>query len=1094
MTPTIPQQNRDRMEEHKARLRSTLRELFQIDSPDLNFGLYRIMNQNKDEIQRFMNKDLIDAVDEEFGKYDKSSLEDIRKELDGLKQEIKEKLGYDTLTANGVKQDLLSMPIAAALQEKWDTLHKNEEAAGMSDIHKSEIFSHLADFFSRYYDNGDFMPLRRYSTQGKYAVPYNGEEVLLHWANKDQYYIKTSEQLNSHGFSVGNYEIAFEVTHAETAENNNKTVDRYFVLSSQVNANETGVGDENHETNVNSKIPVSFNKDTKLLTVRFSYVPLTKEEAKVKFPPGATRQSPNRDDIVSALADAILSHDCIPDSLKSALDRKEKETDKNSTLKKHIAGFIARHDSDFFIHKDLGGFLSGELDFYIKNEVFRLDDLGGAMTEVEVAKYTRRALVIKNIASRIIGFLAQLENFQKMLWEKKKFVLKNHYCLTLDAIPDEFWESHAATILSNNAQLAEWKNLYGFTPDGSSNGQSSLPSFSPEDANAAVSFRDPHPHLTLDTRFFDDNFTWDLLSHFDNLDDATGGLMIKSENWQALNLLQENYREQVKCVYIDPPYNTGKDGFPYKDKYQSSSWLSLISDRIYLSANYLNKKGIFYSSIDDNEFYTLKFLLNINFGKNNYLADLIWDLNTGTTAGHFTRSHEYILAYAKDKLNLSNFNNPEEGIIKHGALKKISKANPASEITFPSGMEYEGKSAIYIGCIGGSEKQYIISEKMVFKDGILKEPVVIKAGWGMKNQIISWINGKETYDTKGQKINKFYFNSKGILFYEKEKGKINPKSVISSLTNTKQGTTILQNINPNNEQIFPKPPKLIQFLIKLLLEQKDYVLDFFAGSGTTAHAVLNLNKEDGGSRKYILVEMGDYFETVTKSRVQKVVYSDKWKDGKPLPEGEGQSHMFCYQYLESYEDTLDNIEFPDESGQVQKQLFSGDGSSNDFMLNYFLDFSTRQNSPCRLNKSCLSQPFDYTLKLRRHIGSGYDDIPEDENGFKHVAVDLVETFNYLLGLKVRKKKMWKRHAGDGEGHTYRVVHGKTRDNTTVTVVWRNCPEDPAGHEEELREDEKYIDGTILKEFPGTEVLYVNGHCYHKDSRPIEPKFKKLMGA
>ncbi|MCK4270574.1 MAG: site-specific DNA-methyltransferase [Methanogenium sp.] len=1061
MTPTIPQQNRDRMEEHKARLRSTLRELFQIDSPDLNFGLYRIMNQNKDEIQRFMNKDLIDAVDEEFGKYDKSSLEDIRKKLDDLKQEIKEKLGYDTLTANGVKQDLLSMPIAAALQEKWDTLHKKEEAAGMSDIHKSEIFSHLADFFSRYYDNGDFMPLRRYSTQGKYAVPYNGEEVLLHWANKDQYYIKTSEQLNSHGFSVGNYEIAFEVIHAETSENNNKSEDRYFVLSSQINANETGAGDENHETNVNSKNPVSFNKDTKFLTVRFSYVPFTKEEAKVKFPPGATRQSPNRDDIVSALADTILSHDCIPDSLKSALDRKEKETDKNSTLKKHIAGFIARHDSDFFIHKDLGGFLSGELNFYIKNEVFRLDDLGVAMTEVEVAKYTHRALVIKNIASRIIGFLAQLENFQKMLWEKKKFVLKNHYCLTLDIIPDEFWESHATTILSNNAQLAEWKNLYGFTPDDSSKGQSS------------------HPHLALDTRFFDDEFTWDLLSHFDNLDDTTGGLMIKSENWQALNLLQENYREQVKCIYIDPPYNTGSDEFIYKDRYQHSSWLSMMWDRITQARNLMYSDSTIYTSIDDGEQSQLRELQNIIFGSENFVNNIIWQkkFSPQNDARWFSDNHDFILSFAKDKdkwrpnllprteehdSRYSNPDNDSRGPWTSGDLSvKTYSAAYDFPITTPSG------------------RIVIPPESRCWFTSKDKMELMIK-----DNRI--WF-GKEGNNVPRMK-----------RFLSEVKSGITPLTIwtYSEVGHNQEGKQELKSMLSEGDEVFgtPKVVRLLKRIITIGADNNSIVLDFFAGSGTTAHAVLNLNKEDGGSRKYILVEMGDYFETVTKPRVQKVVYSDKWKDGKPLPEGEGQSHMFCYQYLESYEDTLDNIEFPDESGQVQKQLFSGDGSSNDFMLNYFLDFSTRQNSPCRLNKSCLSRPFDYTLKLRRHTGNGYDDIPEDENGFKHVTVDLVETFNYLLGLKVRKKKMWKRHAGDGEGHTYRVVHGKTRDNTTVTVVWRNCPEDPAGHEEELREDEKYIDGTILKEFPGTDVLYVNGHCYHKDSRPIEPKFKKLMGA
>ena len=110
-----------------------------------------------------------------------------------------------------------------------------------------------------------------------------------------------------------------------------------------------------------------------------------------------------------------------------------------------------------------------------------------------------------------------------------------------------------------------------------------------------------HPYLVIDTKFFDQDFKDHLLATFGNIDEETNGLLIKSENWQALNLLEEKYREKVKCIYIDPPYNTGSDGFIYKDNYKHSSWLSMMADRILATTPFLNNGGIFFCSIDDNE-------------------------------------------------------------------------------------------------------------------------------------------------------------------------------------------------------------------------------------------------------------------------------------------------------------------------------------------------------------------------------------------------------------------------------------------------------------------------------------------------------------
>src|SRR5690606_31491630 len=141
-------------------------------------------------------------------------------------------------------------------------------------------------------------------------------------------------------------------------------------------------------------------------------------------------------------------------------------------------------------------------------------------------------------------FLAQIEDFQKKLWLKKKFVISTNYCITLDRIPEKYYPE----IVANQAQLDEWKDLFDVViPNGSEE-----------------SLRN-EPYLVLDTKFFSEAFKDKLLAEFDNLDEETNGLLINSENFQALNLMQEKYQEKIKTVYIDPPYNTDGDGFCYKD-------------------------------------------------------------------------------------------------------------------------------------------------------------------------------------------------------------------------------------------------------------------------------------------------------------------------------------------------------------------------------------------------------------------------------------------------------------------------------------------------------------------------------------------------
>ncbi len=290
-------------------------------------------------------------------------------------------------------------------------------------------------------------------------------------------------------------------------------------------------------------------------------------------------------------------------------------------------------------------------------------------------------------------------------------------------------------------------------------------------------------------------------------------------------------------------------------------------------------------------------------------------------------------------------------------------------------------------------------------------------------------------------------------------------SLIAQNIYTTHGTNQIIALFGNRELAFPKPSLLIEELLTQSCDVEDCTLDFFAGSGTTAHGVLNLNREDNGNRKYILIEMAGYFDTVMKPRIQKVLYSSEWKDGKPQ-NTDGISHIFKYLILEQYEDTLNNIEFQ-EAGTVQKTLMDLDG----YFLRYMLDFETRE-SPCRMNVAKLERPFDYTLRITR------------DNELHNETVDLVETFNYLLGLRVKRIRTIEEN-----GTTYRVVNGETLTSQPTTIVWRTTSD------LDLKKDKAFIQGTLFKDPKfKAERVFINSDFHVEGALPIEPEFQRLMGA
>src|SRR5215813_522740 len=210
----------------REKLQELLRKLFQFDAAELDFGIYRIMNHKRTVIEDFIEKDLLDAVTAELASGALAQQSTLADELAETIEQIKDKLGSEALDAEG---NLDPTYEKTPLGKQYLKLHAAAAGAKNRPELEAEIFNQLYTFFSRYYDEGDFMSLRRYSKREKYAIPYNGEEVFLHWANSDQYYIKTGENFTDYSYSHGNWSVRFKLRNANIEQNNVKGAKRFFV-------------------------------------------------------------------------------------------------------------------------------------------------------------------------------------------------------------------------------------------------------------------------------------------------------------------------------------------------------------------------------------------------------------------------------------------------------------------------------------------------------------------------------------------------------------------------------------------------------------------------------------------------------------------------------------------------------------------------------------------------------------------------------------------------------------------------------------------------------------------------------------------------
>jgi len=796
-------------------LQSIIRKLFQFDNSDLDFGIYRIINIKRKEISEFIDKELFDIINKKIKKLGDNS--ELKSAVDSLRVDIEESFGCNIEEA---KTKYAETPKVKSYIDKEKELKATEKEAEI----EGEIYDDIINFFSRYYDKGDFISKRRYSKDNKYAIPYNGEEVYLYWANNDQYYIKTGENFKNYSFKADSLKVKFELVSEEVEVEKGNIKDpekKSFIF---------------HDAN--------YDADKKLVSVLFGYRGLADEETNA-ITALTEKKNVGKDEVNTYNLKKInekIALFGLSDLQKKHIKMDGEKSDK-SELEWHLNKYTTKNTTDYFIHKNLKRFLSQELDFYIKNEILHIDDIQSK----EIFNSTvNKIKTFKEISLKIIEFLSQVEDFQKMLWEKRKFVISTDYCMTLDYVAEKYYPK----ILENKAQLEEWMKLYSFDIEKEAKLlKGKLTAQGKSETEKKIEVLKQNPTLVIDTKFYEEDFKYQLISEIDDLDEKTNGILIKSENFQALNLLMNKYRGKIKCCYIDPPFNLGENGdFLYKTNYLDSSWCCLLESRIHLLKELLCDKGNFFVRCDYHGNYLVRLLLKTIFGEDNFKNEIIINRikKSDSRAKRYNVATDTLYWTSKTEDNIFN-------------IQKFEKERDARWHAMDS--QGQGKSSFILG--------------------ELRDPPKGR----------HWTFGQERIKEL-ESENRIRISDSGTVQYL-----IDPTShqIYDSNWTDIPGYSNTTGFSTENSEI------LLERVINTGSEKGDLIIDFFLGSGTTTSVAQKIG------RNWIGVEMGNYFEEFPLNRMKQVIFGLSSGISKNIYYKGGG--LFKYQTLEQYEDSLLNIDF-----------------------------------------------------------------------------------------------------------------------------------------------------------------------------------------
>ena len=921
-------------------LREKLRDMFHFSHNDLDFGIFRILKIKRDEVNLFIDEKLPSIVEAAIGGVADALYDN---QLTKVKEFVTEE--------GGRRQREWLENIAENSQLLIDFLQTEDQEELISPLETNlddlkahlafRVYNHIHNFFESYYRDGDFGYNDRSTAQYKVdysdEADYDGTDTLFHWKCRDSYYVKTATGFNSVTFEVEGKRIEYRLegkVSSGTAQNSNRDdfkhyrfdrieppkpddteqtwrvilhlaetstpkVEIYRAMSAQIFSETDDVDLYLHE---------STKKGSELGKPIFKDLANTYDKVNDGRLQGIKALYLN----LVNYAEKLASHSDFKDLGKNKTERqaaleKRPTVLRFHTLDKNLNTFFVGMDSDYFIHKDLDRFLKTEQRRYIQNTI--LGDLDTLLNPSPENPAFAIATAFRNVTDAVIALLVAVETFQKQLFLMKKKVITTDYLISVGKISEATKDDPVQReilvkqILENEAQLNDWRETFGI------------------DVTEQLPLLEGlYPTLPLDTQYFEGDFVDKLLSLFENLEAQIDGILLNSENFQALNLLEEKYRSRLNCVYIDPPYNTQGSPILYKNDYKHSSWLSLMCDRLLLSKEFLPNEGIICVAIDDVEISPLRFLLGDLFEKELGIAVVRSNPQGRARKGYLSPAHEYALFFGKSgaspgslpKTEKQKNSYPHQDAQGRFTWDNLIRRPPGDNrvdvptMFYPIYVKHDNTIRIPDMTWDESTRSYNILEKPDENE----VPVwPIKAGVEKR-----WRHGCEKVSRERGEYRVRRTENIRVEYKSRMQEDAVPKTWWSEgvYAAARYGTTALEEILGNGNFNFPKSVYLVSdCLLTSGLISDGMVLDYFAGSGTTGHAVLNLNKTDNGDRKFILVEMGDYFDSTLKERIRRVMFSENWKGGKPDENKkiDGTVGIVKYQRLEQYEDVLNNITF-----------------------------------------------------------------------------------------------------------------------------------------------------------------------------------------
>lgn len=1006
--------------DHRARFVTLLHDqILKLNQAELDFGLYRILNRRRTEIRKYLTESLPAILEQATS----GAVEKQSRALETEVRELTEKLNRSAVDAGyeegafqegELLKELSSGPNAVKYRQVRQQLDHLQAQQTLSGSELDQLYLHLLTFFNRYYQGGDFLTVPRRG-RTRYLAPYSGEDTLFHWRSKGSHYVKTSTELRTYTY------------HPEAPGAGNPTTVRFELVEADTEQNNVK-GDRRYFV----PLPGQARHEGDTFILPFSYRPLRDAEA-AKYTAKGKGKGRKATDEADEGDEAELSGTAQDRLLQDMLGSAKLDGVVAAELLKQANRYAKKNTSDYFVHPNLGPFLKSELDTYLLTEYLQPESLQTSeVMQDRFAKY--RAM--REAGGGLIDFLHQLEDFQAQLFEKRKFVLRADYLMPIRLVSEELW----LTLLKSASQIEAWRDLFNLDLTGKSETEQ-------------MQILKEYPSLVVDTQHHDLKTKYSLLATYRNINDSLDGVLVRSENYAGLRTLSALYNDTVNILYTDPLYNTDSDNFLYKDEFsKDSTWLSMIEERIIASKSLLRKDSLVMFSIDDNEQSRLMLNMLDIFGKDNWIGTLSRRTKSGggSASDFFAIEHDYIICFANNR----------------NSLHKM--AIPYSEDYFKRYSEEDEEGKYFWDTMERSSTQ-TRPYKIEAPDGTLLKG--------------NWFKGQDTYRMEREKghIRVTAKESGGwsVQFKQRPAKGAKLRSLLSEKEyRSDQGD--LEEFGIVAENLYPKPV----FMITNVLNNYDtewktskIIMDYFAGSGTTAESVMRLNRRFGNTAKFLLMEMGEYFDSVTYQRIVKVMFAPDWKSGHPspmphytallgdLPDSVTRSpRLVQVLRLESFEDSLDALELPHERTEREKSMTSLFG--DEYLVKYMLG-DLAEGQTVMVATEQFKNPWEY------HLRAGQ-------------AVDLPETFNLLLGLKISQVR--ELHHGD---RRYLLVRG-TQHSTVerMLVIWRDITTDfdPASEKTWLDAELTGL-GWTWEDF---DRIFVNADSTLSRAESLDGEFKRLM--